>query len=38
MNFAGLPDELRATADPKIMGKARLTDQPGPVACSTLAP
>jgi glucan phosphoethanolaminetransferase (alkaline phosphatase superfamily) len=38
MNLAGLPDELHTTADPKIMGKANLTDQPGPVACSALAP
>jgi len=38
MNFAGLPEPLHATVDPKIMGKAKLTDQPGPVACSALAP
>lgn len=38
MNFAGLPDQLHVTADPKIMGKVNLTDQPGPVACATLAP
>jgi glucan phosphoethanolaminetransferase (alkaline phosphatase superfamily) len=38
MNFSGLPVELSATADPKILGKVRVTDTLGAVSCSSLPP
>ena len=38
MNFGGLPADLSPTAEPKILGKAKLTDAVGPVPCARLAP
>jgi glucan phosphoethanolaminetransferase (alkaline phosphatase superfamily) len=38
MNFAGLEADLAPTIEPKILGKAKLTDARGPVSCSSLLP
>jgi glucan phosphoethanolaminetransferase (alkaline phosphatase superfamily) len=38
MNFAGLPAELSPTADPKILGKAKLTDKVSAIPCTSLSP
>jgi glucan phosphoethanolaminetransferase (alkaline phosphatase superfamily) len=38
MSFAGLPVDLTPTANPKILGKIRLTDAKGAVPCADLAP
>jgi glucan phosphoethanolaminetransferase (alkaline phosphatase superfamily) len=38
MNFAGLQAELSPTAEPKIFGKAQLTDRVSAIPCTSLSP
>jgi hypothetical protein len=38
MNFAGLHAELSPTAEPKIFGKAQLTDRVSAIPCTSLSP